>query len=112
VRTGGLLYRQYGKILTVGENEGVLMDRTEPHSFLHARFIEFNVDGVNYSGNHIQAAAPYTVAGSYQHEFTLPASNRLIAKIQTELVGGHYTTWTTGLRPDPTCPLTPARAPT
>ena len=59
-------------------------------TFLHARFIEFNVAGVNNSGNRIEASAPYTVAGSYQHEFVLPASNKIIAKISTELVGGHY----------------------
>ena len=59
-------------------------------TFLHARFIDFNVAGVNNSGNRIEASAPYTVAGSYQHEFVLPASNKIIAKIATELVGGHY----------------------
>jgi iron complex outermembrane recepter protein len=59
-------------------------------TFLHARFIEFNVGGVDYNGNHIEAAGPYTVAGTYQHEFVLPASNKIIAKASTELVGGHY----------------------
>lgn len=59
-------------------------------TFLHARFIEFDVGGVDYNGNHIEAAGPYTVAGSYQHEFELPGSNRIIAKVSTELVGGHY----------------------
>ena len=59
-------------------------------TFLHARFIEFNVGGVNYNGHHIEAAGPYTVPASYQHEFILPGSSKLIPKIQTELVGGHY----------------------
>jgi iron complex outermembrane receptor protein len=59
-------------------------------TFLHARFIDFDVGGVDDSGHHIEAAGPYTVAASFQHEFVLPASNRIIAKIGTELVGGHY----------------------
>ncbi len=59
-------------------------------TFLHARFVEFNVGGVNYNGNHIEAAAPYSVSGSYQHEFVLPGSNKIIAKVSTELEGGHY----------------------
>ena len=33
VRTGGLLYKHYGKTFTVGENECVLIDSTEPYSF-------------------------------------------------------------------------------
>jgi iron complex outermembrane receptor protein len=59
-------------------------------SYLHARFIKFDVAGVNYSGHHIEAAGPYTLAGSYQHEFVLSASNMIIAKLGTALVGGHY----------------------
>jgi iron complex outermembrane receptor protein len=57
---------------------------------LHAIFNQFDVGGVNNNGHHIQAAAPYTVGGSFQHEFVLPASNKIIAKVSTELVGGHY----------------------
>ena len=59
-------------------------------TFLHARFIEFNVGGVNYNGNRIEAAGPYSLSGSYQHEFVLPGSNKILAKVSTELVGGHY----------------------
>jgi AraC-like DNA-binding protein len=33
VRSGGLIYKHYGKTLTVGQNECVLIDSTEPYSF-------------------------------------------------------------------------------
>jgi iron complex outermembrane recepter protein len=59
-------------------------------TFLHSIFDEFDVGGVNESGNHIEASAPYTIAGSYQHEFVLPRLSVLVANISTELVGGHY----------------------
>ena len=59
-------------------------------TFLHAKFDRFMVDGTDLSGNHIEAAGPYTVSGSYEHEFVLPSSNKIVANIGTELVGGHY----------------------
>ena len=57
---------------------------------LHAVFDKFEVGGINYDGHHIQAAPPYTLGGTYQHEFVLPSSSKLIFKIGTDLVGGHY----------------------
>lgn len=59
-------------------------------TLLHAKFDKFTVLGTDYSGHHIEASPPYTVGGSYQHEFLLPGSAKLVAKISTDLVGGHY----------------------
>ncbi len=59
-------------------------------TLLHAKFDQFKVLGTDYSGHHIEAAPPYSVGGSFQHEFLLPASNTLVFKISTDLVGGHY----------------------
>ena len=62
-------------------------------TLLHAVFnkFEFLSGGINNDGHHIQGSPPYSFGGSYQHEFLLPASNKLIAKISTDVVGGHYT---------------------
>jgi len=59
-------------------------------TFLHAKFDHFVVGGTDLSGHHIEAAGPYTVSGAYNHTFVLPGSSRLIADVNTELVGGHY----------------------
>ncbi len=59
-------------------------------TFLHAKFDRFVVGGTDLSGHHIEAAGPYTVAGSYEHTFVLPGANKLITDLGTELVGGHY----------------------
>jgi iron complex outermembrane recepter protein len=59
-------------------------------TYLHARFDRFVVGGTDLSGHHIEAAGPYTVAGSFEHQFVLPGSNRVVANMSTELVGGHY----------------------
>jgi iron complex outermembrane recepter protein len=61
---------------------------------LHAVFDKFEVGSgpgsINYDGHHIEAAPPWTIGGSYQHEFLLPASDKLVFKINTDVVGGHY----------------------
>jgi iron complex outermembrane recepter protein len=59
-------------------------------TYLNAKFNEFVVGTKNLSGKKIEAAAPYTVGGSYQHDFVLPGSNKIITNLETELVGGHY----------------------
>ena len=59
-------------------------------TYLHAVFNNFEVGGTDLSGHHIEAAGPYTVAGTLEHDFMLPGSHKIVANISTELVGGHY----------------------
>jgi iron complex outermembrane recepter protein len=59
-------------------------------TYLHARFDHFVVGGTDLSGNHIEAAGPYTVAASYEHTFVLANSARLTGNLGSQLVGGHY----------------------